>query len=264
DDAGNGQVAYFFDMKCFADELATPEEIANEAARRVTARLGADKIDSGHMPVVFSPEMAAGLAGGLAGAANGDMVFKQASFLHDKLGASIAPANFSLIDDPLKYHGTASGAFDGEGVPTRRLPIIEAGKLNLFLYDTYTASKAGTRSTGSAARSYSSLPRIGTSNLYIAPGDVAPEKIVGDVKKGLYVTSMMGRGVDTVTGDYSRGAQGFLIENGELTQPVQEVTVAGNLLEMLPKIDAIGSDLTFRGSTGAPTLRVAEMTVSGR
>ena len=149
------------------------------------------------------------------------------------------------------------------GVPTRRTAIIENGFLRNFLYDSFTARKAKTRTTGNASRSYNALPRIGTNNLYLVAGTQAPEDLIGEVKSGFYVTAMLGRGADIVTGQYSRGANGLWIENGELSYPVQEVTVAGDLLQMLSQLDAVGSDLQFRGSTGAPTIRFAELTVAG-
>ncbi len=264
DKAGNSQVVYYWDERCFFEDMMSPERIAKEAAKRTVDSLGADKIPSGNMPVVFSPEMTKGFINGLIGAVNGDMVFKKASFLSDKLGQKIASDKFTLIDDPLRDRGTASSAFDGEGVPKRKLAIIDKGVCKLFLYDAYTAAKAGAKTTGSAVRGYSSLPGIGTSNLILQAGDASPEAIIGEVQYGLYVTHMMGRGVDTVTGDFSRGANGFLIENGKLTKPVQEVTVAAHMNDMLTGIDAVGDDMDLRGSTWAPTIRFAKLTVSGK
>jgi PmbA protein len=264
DKDGNSQVAYYWDERCFASDMTAPEAIAKEAAKRAVDSLGSDKIPSGVMPVIFHPDMTKGFISGLVGAVNGDMVFKNASFLSDKLGAKIASDKITIIDDPLKIRGVASSAFDGEGVPKRKLTIFDKGELKLFLYDAYTAAKAGALTTASAVRGYSSLPSIGVSNLMLESRDQSPEKIIGEVKYGLYVTRMMGRGVNTVTGDYSRGAKGFLIENGELTKPVQEVTVAAHMNDMLMGIDAVGNDLDLRGSTNAPTIRFAELTVSGK
>lgn len=257
------QTSYWVDYKRFLNELDPPESIGKEAARRAVRMLGAKKVKSQKVPVVFDPMMAASFVGGIAAAANGDAVFKKSSFLADKLGQSIAPKNVTLLDDGLLLRGLGTSPFDGEGVPTRRTAIIERGVLKAFLYDTFTARKAKAESTGNASRGYRSLPAIGTNNLYLEPGDRAPKDLIKEVKNGFYVTAMLGHGTNLVTGEYSRGANGLWITEGELGAPVQEVTVAGTLLGMLGSIDGIGNDLTFRGSTGAPTIRFAELTVSG-
>ena len=207
--------------------------------------------------------MAAGFVGSVAAAANGDAVFKKSTFLASKLNEQIAPTHVSIIDDGLRERGLATSPFDGEGVPTRRTPIVEKGVLKAFLYDAFTARKAKTKTTGNASRGYQSLPHIGFNNLLLEPGTKSPEEIIKEIPNGLYVTAMLGRGANMVTGEYSRGANGLWIENGELTRPVQEITVAGNMHDMLRQLDAIGSDLTFHGSTGAPTIRFKELTVSG-
>jgi len=168
-----------------------------------------------------------------------------------------------LVDDGTLEHGMATRPYDGEGVASRRTAVIEDGILRSFLYDATTARKAKAQSTSSASRAWASLPSIGTSNFYLQAGKQKPEEIVKGVKSGLYVTAMLGSGADVVTGDYSRGANGIWIENGELAWPVQEVTVSGNLLQMLQGIDAVGTDLDFRSSTAAPTIRFAELVVSG-
>jgi PmbA protein len=191
------------------------------------------------------------------------MVFKKASFLGDKLGEKVAAECVTIVDDGLRPRGLGTSPFDGEGVPTRRTPLLEKGVLKSFLYDCYTARKAKAATTGNASRSYASLPHIGLNNLYLEAGPTPPEEIIQGVRQGLYVTAMLGRGANTVTGEYSRGANGLWIENGELAFPVQEVTVAGDMLQMLLAIDAVGSDLAFRGAVAAPTLRFAELAVSG-
>jgi PmbA protein len=263
-DESGGQSDYWQDIQIFFDDLMSPEAIARKSVKRTLRMLGAQKIDTANMPVVFDPNMARGFIGGLIGAVNGDMVYKNASFLADKLGTDVAAPEITVVDDGLMDRRMGSSPFDGEGAPTRKNVILDGGVLKSFLYDTYTANKAKTTTTANASRGYSSLPRIGTNNFYLVAGDKSPESIVGDIKKGLYVTKMMGRGANTVNGDYSRGASGMLIENGELTIPVQEVTVAGNMLDMLKKIDAVGSDLIFMGSNGAPTIRFSEISVSGK
>jgi PmbA protein len=215
------------------------------------------------VPVVFDPMMAASFVSSVAAAANGDAVFKNSSFLASKLGQKLAPDNVTIVDDGLLKDGIATSPFDGEGVATRTTKILDRGVLNAFLYDAFTARKAKTHSTGNASRGYRSLPHIGTNNLYLEPGEQTPESIIKGVKDGFYVTAMLGHGANLVTGEFSRGANGLWIENGALTRPVQEVTVAGHLLDMLQGIDAIGNDLHFRGNTAAPTIRFRELTVSG-
>lgn len=260
---GQLQTSYWVDYKRFLNELDTPEAIGREAARRAVRMLGAKKVKSQKVPVIFDPMMAAGFVGSIASCANGDAVFKKSSVFAPLMGKKVAPNHVTIVDDGRLEKGLGTSPFDGEGVPTRRTPIIEKGKLASFLYDAFTARKADAKTTANAARGYSSLPSIGTNNLYLEPGDQSPEQLIKGVKNGFYVTAMLGRGADPVTGDYSRGANGLWIENGELGRAVQEVTVAGNLLSMLNGIDAIGNDLTFRGSVGAPTIRFAELTVSG-
>lgn len=257
------QTSYWYDAKRFFEDLDSPENVATKAAGRAVRLLGAKKVKSQKVPVVFDPTMAAGFVGSVAAAANGDAVFKKSTFLASKLNEQIAPANVSIIDDGLRERGLATSPFDGEGVPTRRTPIVEKGVLKAFLYDAFTARKAKTKTTGNASRGYQSLPHIGFNNLLLEPGTKSPEEIIKEIPNGLYVTAMLGRGANMVTGEYSRGANGLWIENGELTRPVQEITVAGNMHDMLRQLDAIGSDLTFHGSTGAPTIRFKELTVSG-
>lgn len=257
------QRSYWYDAQRFFADLESPEAVARKAAERTVRLLGAKKVKSQKVPVIFDPTMAAGFVGSVAGAANGDAVYKKSSFLAARLGQRIAPAWITLVDDGLKPRGLGTSPFDGEGVPTRRTAIVERGVLKSFLYDSFTARKAKAQSTGNASRGYRSLPHIGTNNLYLEPGTKSPEELIREVPNGFYVTAMLGHGANTVTGEYSRGANGLWIENGELTRPVQEVTVAGNLLDMLEQLDAVGSDLTFHGSTGAPTIRFKELTVSG-
>jgi PmbA protein len=257
------QRSYWYDAKRFFADLESPEEVARKAAQRTVRLLGAKKVKSQKVPVILDPTMAAGFVASIAGAANGDAVYKKASFLAAKLGQRIAPEWITIVDDGLKQRGLGTSPFDGEGVPTRRTAIVEKGVLQHFLYDSFTARKAKTRTTGNAARGYRSLPSIGTNNLYLEPGTKRPEDLIREVPNGFYVTAMLGHGANTVTGEYSRGANGLWIENGELTRPVQEVTVAGNLVEMLQQLDAVGNDLTFQGSTGAPTIRFKELTVAG-
>ncbi len=262
-DGAQLQTSYWLDYKRFFKELDSPEEVGREAARRAVRMLGAKKVKSQKVPVVFDPMVAASFVETIASAANGDAVFKDSSVFSSLLGKKIAPDNLNIFDDGLLPRGLGTAPFDGEGVPTRRTPIIERGVLRHFLYDAFTARKAKANTTGNAARGYNSLPSIGTNNLYLEAGDQSPEEIIRGVANGFYVTAMLGGGADIVTGQYSRGANGLWIEHGELAYPVQAATVAGQMTEMLKQIDAIGNDLQFRGSIGAPTVRFQELTVAG-
>jgi PmbA protein len=220
------------------------------------------------VPIVFAPEVARSLLGHLFEAASGDSIWRSASFLAGQLGESIAAPGVTVIDDhtmllPNGVGGFGTSPFDGEGLPSRRNVVVQDGVLQTYLLNTYTARKLQMRSTGNATRGLAGSPGIGSGNLYLIPGAHAPEEILAEVPAGLYVTSLMGFGANLVTGDYSRGASGLWIENGELTHAVEEVTIAGNLREMLRGITAIGNDLVFRGSVASPTLRVDGMTVAG-
>ncbi len=263
-DDGQLQTGYWVDYRRFLSELEAPEAVGRKAAQRALRMLGAGKGPTKRVPVVFEPLQAAAFFGGIAGALNGKRVHQKASFLAGKLGQHIAPPGLSLIDDGLHPRGLGSRPFDGEGLPCRRTALIDRGALASYLYDTYTAHKAKAKSTATASRGYQSLPHIGTSTLLVESERTLPAAdIIRGVKEGLFVTAMLGHGADTVTGDYSQGAAGLWIENGELTRPVQAMTVAGNLLGMLGSIDAVGDDLDLRGTVGAPTIRFAELTVAG-
>jgi len=260
---GQLQTSHWIDYKRFLGDLETPESVGREAAKRAVRMLGARRVKSQQVPVIFDPLMSASFVGNLAAAADGNAIYKNSSIFVGKLGKRLAPESVTVVDDGLLKRGLSTAPFDGEGVATRRTPILEKGVLRNYLYDSFTARKAKAKTTGNASRGYSSLPHIGTNNLYLEPGTRAPAELIREVKNGFYVTAMLGRGADPVTGEYSRGANGLWIENGELAYPVQEVTVAGNLLQMMQDVDAIGSDLQFRGSVGAPTLRFKQLTVSG-
>jgi PmbA protein len=262
-DDGQLQTGYWVDARRRLADLEPPEVIGRTAARRAARMLGARKVKTKRVPVVFEPLVAASFVAGLAAAVDGDMVYKKSSFLGDRLGDRVAPDFVTVVDDGLRPGGLSTAPFDGEGVATRRTAIVEKGRLTSFLYDTYTARKAKACSTGSARRGYAGLPEIRTSNLYLEAGSTPAASLVRGLREGFYVTSMLGRGADPVTGDYSRGANGLWIRAGEFAEPVQEVTVSGNMLEMLRVVDAVGDDLDFRGSTGAPTIRFAELMVAG-
>jgi len=249
-------------------DLESPESVGQEAARRVLRRLGARRVATQRVPIVFAPEVAGSLLGSLFEAASGDAIWRGASFLAGRLGEQIAVPALTLIDDnlmllPNGMGGFGTSPFDGEGLPSRRTVVVEKGVLQSYLLNTYSARKLGMKSTHNASRGLAGAPGIGVGNLYLEPGPKTPEQIIAEIPAGLYVTSLMGFGVNVVTGDYSRGATGLWIENGALTHAVEEVTIAGNLAEMLRNVTAIGSDLVFRGAIASPTLRIDGMTIAG-
>ncbi len=260
---GQLQTASWSDTRRRLAELQAPEEIGRIAAHRAARMLGARKVKTQKAAILFEPQQAAGFLAGLAGAVNGDLVHKKSSFLAKLLGKRIASEQVTLVDDGTLGGGLATRPFDGEGVVSQRTVVIDRGVLKSFLYDTYTARKAGARSTGNAARSWSSLPHIGTSNFVLERGTGSAEAIVRGTKRGLLVTAMLGSGANVVTGEYSRGANGLWIEDGQIAHAVQEVTVSGSLLDLLQAIDAVGDDLDLRSSTAAPTLRIGEAVISG-
>jgi len=243
--------------------LDQPEDVGREAAARALRQLGAAKASTCEVPVVWEPRMAAGLAGIVAGAANGEALYRRATFFADRQQTEVASPLLTIVDDATMTNRLGSRPFDGEGVVTRRNPLIEHGVFQGFLFDSYNARRLDAASTGSAWRSVGGLPQIGSGNLAIAPGETAPEQIIAEVDDGLYLTTLMGFGINYTTGDFSRGAAGIWIRHGELAEPVQEINVSGNLLEMFQQIDAIGNDAQWFGATSAPTLRMTRMTVSG-
>jgi PmbA protein len=244
-------------------ELLAPEEVGRIAGERTLRRLGARKVKTAEVPVVFDPETAADLLGHVFGALSGYAVFRGATFLKDRVGETVASPLLTIIDEGRKPRGLGSRPFDGEGLLTRRNVPLENGVLRHFLCDAYSARKIGARPTGSARRGVGGGPSVGASNLCFAAGETPPGDIVAGVDHGLYVTDLIGFGVNLVTGDYSQGASGLWIEKGQLAFPVHEVTIAGNLKQMLLDVDAVGTDLEWRGSSASPTLRVKKMMLSG-
>jgi PmbA protein len=244
-------------------DLESPEDVGRKAAERTLRRLGARQVPTGEVPVVFDPDSAAEILGTLFSAMSGAAVFRNATFLKDRLGEQVASPLLTVVDDGRRPRGLGSRPFDGEGLPTRRNVPLEHGVLRYFLCDSYAARKIGARPTGSARRGVGGGPSVGAFNLSLEPGTTTPEEILGGVARGLYVTDLIGFGVNLVTGDYSQGAVGHWVENGALVHPVHEVTIAGNLRDMLRDVDAVGNDLVFRGSTAAPTIRIRRMTLSG-
>jgi PmbA protein len=242
--------------------LDDPEEIGRIAARRAVRRLGARRVKTAEVPVVFDPEMAASLVRHIAGAASGPALYRRASFLVGKLGERIAAPSVTVVDDGTIPGALGSRPFDGEGLPVAPTVVVDRGVLRSYLLDTYSGRKLGLPSTHHGARDGSGVS-VSTTNLYLAAGDRDPGDLIRSVKNGLYVTELIGFGVNGVTGDYSRGAVGMWIENGELAYPVEEITVAGNLLDMLNAVEGVGNDLVFRDRTSAPTLLIGRMTVAG-
>jgi PmbA protein len=242
--------------------LDDPATIGRTAARRALRRLGGRKVKTVEVPVVFDPDTAASLVRAIAGAASGPALYRRASFLLDRLGKRIAAPAVTIVDDGLIPRALGSRPFDGEGLATRKTVLIGAGVLESYLLDSYSARKLGLRSTHHASRDGAGVG-VSTTNLILQAGPTPPEELIRSVKQGLYVTELIGFGVNGVTGDYSRGAVGLWIENGELTYPVEEVTVAGNLLEMFGAIEGIGNDLRLRDRTVSPTVLIGRMVVAG-
>jgi PmbA protein len=263
DEQGKMQRDYWYSVSRTMGKLESAESVGQTAAKRTLQRLGARKVKTARVPIIFDPQVARSLLGHIFEAANGESIYRNASFLTGKLGEQIAGENVTVIDDGTIPGGFGSSPFDMEGVPTRRTVVVENGVLKSYLLNTYAAKKLGLATTGNASRGLAGNPGIGSGNFFLKPGVRTPRQIIGDVKDGLYVTEFLGFGVNLVTGDFSRGAGGLWIVNGELTYPVEEITVAGNLKEMLRNISEIGNDLEFRGSVACPTIRIDGMTVAG-
>jgi PmbA protein len=242
----------------------SPESIGAEAARRTLRRLGARSVPTQQVPVVFSPEIARSIVGHIFEAANGSLIYHQSSFFAGKLGEQVANPELTIVDDGTMVGGFGTAPFDGEGLPTRRTVIVERGVLKNYLLNTYMARKLNMESTGNASRGITGAPGIGAGNLFLeSSAPLPPASILANIKSGLYVTELIGQGVNMVTGDYSRGASGLWIENGELSYPVEGITIAGNLREMFQNITAAGDDMVFRSSVASPTLRIEGMTIAG-
>ncbi len=270
------QGGYWYSTARTARLLEDPETIGKIAAERALRLLGARRVPTQQCPVVFPPESARGLMANLLGAANGDAVYRNASMFAGKLGEQVAGENVTMVDDgtlvfdhtlpdgtTLQVGGFGTSPFDGDGLPTRRTVIVERGVLKSLMLNTYTGRKLGMASNAKATRGLAGTPGIGGGNYFLETGTQTHEEIVGDVKNGLLVLSTMGFGVNLVTGDYSQGATGLWIENGEIAFPVEEITIAGNLKQMFRNISAVGNDLEWRGSGAVPTVRIEGMTVAG-
>jgi PmbA protein len=246
-----------------AADLESPEKIGLNAADRAVARLNPRKVTTRKVPVVFDPRTAGSLVSHLASAINGASVARKTSFLRDKMGAKLFAEGIRIVDDPLRKRGLRSHPFDGEGVAGKKLALVDGGILRTWLLDCATARELGLVTTGHAHRGASSVPSPGPSNLHLEPGRLSPDALISDIADGFYITDLIGSGANMVTGDYSRGASGFWIENGKRTFPVSEVTIAGHLLEMFRTLTP-ANDLEFRYGTNAPTVRVEGLTVAGQ
>jgi PmbA protein len=260
---GSMQRDYWYSSNRKFARLDSPQSVGKKAAERVLRRLGARKIKTCEVPIVFDPDMAASLLRNLSSALSGYSLYKGASFLNGQLGNRIASELTTVWDDGTIPGALGSKPFDSEGLPITRKAVVENGVLLSYLLDTYSAKKLSMASTGNASRSIGEPPGVAPTNFYLAPGPHTPDAIIGSVKQGLYLTETIGFGVNLVTGDYSRGAAGIWIENGKLTFPVEEVTIAGNLKDMFQNIEMVGNDLEMRGRIAAPTLKISQMTVAG-
>jgi PmbA protein len=246
----------------YASQLDSPEAIGRQAGERAVARLDPAKIASGAMPVVFDRRVSAGLIGHLLGAISGSAITRKTSFLQDCLGKQVFASGITIYDDPHRPRGLRSRPFDGEGLPVQPMKLVDNGMLETWLLDSASARQLGLEPTGHAARGVGGAPGVGPSNLYMEAGSIPPETLIAEIDRGVLVTELIGQGVNGVTGDYSRGAAGFLIEGGEITRPVSEITIASNLKAMFLALTP-ANDLDFRYGINAPTLRIDGMTIAG-
>ena len=245
------------------EDLPEPEEIGRRAGEQAVKRLGPRKVETAQVPIIYDPRVSGSIPTHLAGAINGAAVARGTTFLKNKMGEQVMAKGLTIIDDPLRRRGLRSKGFDGEGIATKRRALIEDGVLKTWVLDLRSARQLGLKTTGNASRGTSSPPTPSATNLHLEAGTISRDDLIKGVEQGFYVTEMMGRGINIVTGDYSRGATGFWIENGEIAAPVSEVTIAGNLQDMFMQMTP-ADDLVFRYGTNAPTVRVDGMTVAGK
>ena len=253
---------YDFATAVHGADLPPAEEIGRNAGERAVKRLGARKAETQQVPVVFEARIAGGLVRHLTGAVNGAAIARGTSFLKDAMGEQVFSPGIAIVDDPHRVRGLRSKPFDGEGIATARKTVIDDGRLTTWILDLASARKLGLESTGNASRGTGGPPGPGATNVYMEPGAATPDALIADIKSGFLITELIGMGVNIVTGDYSRGATGFWIEDGEIAYPVSEVTVAGNLKDMFRNLTP-ADDLVFRHGTDAPTIRIDGMTVAG-
>src|SRR5438874_3126226 len=254
---------YDYTSALHASDLASPESVGRTAGERAVARTNPRKVETCKVPVVYDPRVSASLVGHLVGAINGASIARKTSFLKDRMGEQLFAKNIRIIDDPLRVRGLRSQTFDAEGVKVKKIALIDEGVLTTWLLDCATARELGLVTTGHAHRGVSSSPSPGSYNLHLEAGEPTPTELMSDIRAGFYVTDLIGSGVNGVTGDYSRGASGFWIDNGEIAYPVSEVTIAGHLLEIFKTLRP-ANDLEFRYGVNAPTVRIEGLTLGGR
>jgi PmbA protein len=264
EDRGVKQTDFYFVGGRFLSDLGSPAAVGREAARRAVAKLGARNVKSQTVPVVVAPEAGTRFMHWISRAVSGQRVYGRATFLADKLGKQVMSPVVTIIDDPTLHRGPDSYPFDAEGVRAARTVLVQDGVLRGYLTDAYAARRLNMRLSGHATRTYRTTPEIGPSNLYLQKGAAKRQDLLKSVRSGLYLTEVFGTGFNNVTGDFSQGASGFWIEDGELAYPVQGITVAGNILNVLSNVQAVGDDLSFnRGAVTSPTLLVGALTLGG-
>lgn len=257
------RVNYWYSSATHFSGLEAPREIGETAASRAVRMLGAEKIKTTRIPVVLDPLTASGFIGTIMKCVNGELKYKSQTCYCNSLDECIAGDDITILDDGILEKGLGTSPVDGEGVRSRRKTIVEKGVLKSFLYDTYSSRKDKTAPTGNGFRSYQSLPAVSGTNFYLENGNETTDSIIKSIEKGIYITGLIGFGINIVNGDYSRGAEGILIENGELTKAVDEITISGNIMDMLKGISSRGNDLVFRGRVSSPSILIDEMVISG-
>ena len=254
---------YDYTGAVYAEDMMSPEEIGRNAGEKTIRRLNPQKAETAQVPVIYDPRVSRGIVGHLANAINGSSIARDTSFLKEKMNEAIFASNITIYDDPHRPRGLRSKPFDGEGVANQKRKIIDEGVLTTWIMDLRSSRQLGLKTTGHASRGTGSPPSPSATNVYLEPGSQTPTELMSDIKNGLYITELIGMGINGLTGDYSRGASGFWIENGELTYPVSEITIAGNLKDMFLNLTP-GNDLEFRYGVDAPTLRIDGMTLAGK
>ena len=264
--AGEGQEMerdYDYTGAVYGKDIISPEEIGRNAGNKAINRLNPKKVQTTQVPIIYDPRVSRGIIGHLLTAINGSAIARNTSFLSDKLNKQVFGNKISIYDDPHRQRGLRSKPFDGEGIENKKRKIIDKGQLTTWILDLRSARQLGLKTTGHASRGTGSPPSPSATNVYIEPSNISPKELMSDIKNGLYITELIGMGVNGLTGDYSRGAAGYWIENGEITHPVSEVTVAGNLKDMFLNLST-ADDLDFRYGIDAPTLRIEGMTLAGK
>jgi len=260
---GEKRMGMWLSTERFLDELEPPTVIGTTAAQRAIQMIGARKVPTQKASVVFDPRTGAEVVENIFESVDGERVLKGMSFLKDRLGEKVGSSLATFVDDGRLPHRVGSRPFDAEGISTRRTVCIDKGTVRNFLYDVRSARKAGTKPTGNARRGFTSVPSVGANNFYLIPGNIPRDQIIESLQNGFLIMNLLGFGVNVTTGDFSRGAEGLWIKNGRITHPVDGITIAGNLLQMLADLKSVGSDLRFFGRIGSPTFVIGEMTIAG-